>query len=219
MARALARTSSMLRWTELRLLRGRTLAWALGAILALAALDYGLASYQGYTLEQRRQARTRLERAALFKLRADVQAVAFGPNRTYRLTVFLDNPFPEEPLYVMVPSIQAYVQVGTLWKEVPSRPGEAPEGTVVRLVERRTLDYLFEPDVKTFEENIPGFMHVRFENVMLVSQRSQPKDDLVERKDNYYIYLKPHGASDNELLKKNKFPEGKVPVWIPMPPH
>ena len=42
--------------------------------------------------------------------------------------------------------------------------------------------------------------------------------DLVDRSDNYYVYLKPHDAVDSEIQKKLKFP-GPPPVWIPMPPH
>ena len=61
-------------------------------------------------------------------------------------------------------------------------------------------------------------MHLRFTNAMLVSQRSEPADDLAERVDNYYVYLKPHHADDAAILRKMKFP-GKPPVWIPMPPH
>jgi hypothetical protein len=61
-------------------------------------------------------------------------------------------------------------------------------------------------------------MHVRFTNSMLVSRRSEPTDDLAERTDYYYIYLKPHGADDEAILKRMRLP-CKPPVWIPMPPH
>jgi hypothetical protein len=61
-------------------------------------------------------------------------------------------------------------------------------------------------------------MHVRLTASTLVSQSSLPGDDLVERADDYYIHLKPPGASDEAILRKVKFP-GKPPLWIPMPPH
>jgi hypothetical protein len=35
------------------------------------------------------------------------------------------------------------------------------------------------------------YMHVRFSDTMLVSPESVPKDDMFERRDNYYVYLKP----------------------------
>ena len=65
---------------------------------------------------------------------------------------------------------------------------------------------------------LPGYMHVRFTNALLVSQQGEPTEDLVERVDNYYVYLKPPGANDEAILRQLRFP-GKPPVWIPMPPH
>jgi hypothetical protein len=53
---------------------------------------------------------------------------------------------------------------------------------------------------------------------MLVSPSRAPKDDVFERRDNYFVYLKPSDVSDDVILKKMKF-AGKPPVWIPMPPH
>ena len=53
---------------------------------------------------------------------------------------------------------------------------------------------------------------------MLVSPHSKPKDDLFERKDSYYVYLKPWNVEDKTILQAMKF-DGGPPVWIPMPPH
>jgi len=219
MARHVVRPSPVPLGTGLRLFRWNLLAWLAVVAVGLLAVDYAVSLYQRDVIEQRQKAKARLERVALFNLRADVADLTDELKGAYRLTIYLDNPFPEVPLYVMAPKVQAYVQVGTLWKEVPSRFAAGQEGSVLKLAGRRTFDYLFEPNTKEFEELIFGYMHVRFTNVMLVSQRSQPKDDLVERLDNYYVYLKPHGLSDREILKKNQFPGGKVPLWIPMPPH
>ena len=214
----LTRVPPVLMGTGLGLFKPKMIAWLLVVAAGLLALDYGVSRYQRYLLEQRRQVKARLQRAALFNLRADVADIAYGPHGTYRLTLYLDNPFPEEPLYVMVPDTQAYVQVGTIWKEVPSRSVTDQEGSVVKLTERRTFDYVFEPGPQEFEELIPGYMHMRFANAMLISRRSEPKDDLVERIDNYYVYLKPRGTDDKQILRKNSFP-GQPPLWIPMPPH
>jgi hypothetical protein len=64
-----------------------------------------------------------------------------------------------------------------------------------------------------------GFYHVRFENAMLVSPVAEPKDDIMEKEDNYYVHLLPVGADLDEVRRKNQFPGGKVPIFIPMPPH
>ena len=69
---------------------------------------------------------------------------------------------------------------------------------------------------KTFEELIPGDMHARFSNTMLVSQSSDAKGGLFERTDDYDVYLKPHNADNGAILRKTKYP-GKPPLWIPMP--
>ena len=48
----------------------------------------------------------------------------------------MENAFPEHPLYVMLPTIRTYVQVGPQWQEVPGAepPGaQWREGTVVKL--------------------------------------------------------------------------------------
>jgi hypothetical protein len=65
---------------------------------------------------------------------------------------------------------------------------------------------------------MPGYMHIRLANNRLISQRSEPDDDIVERNDRYYVYLKPHGADDEAIRKRMKYP-GEPPVYIPMPPH
>jgi lipoprotein-releasing system ATP-binding protein len=64
---------------------------------------------------------------------------------------------------------------------------------------------------------MPGYMHIRFESVSLISQRSDPDDDILERSDRYYVYLKPHGA-DDEIRRRMKY-RGDPPIYIPMPPH
>ncbi len=61
-------------------------------------------------------------------------------------------------------------------------------------------------------------LHVRFGVEMLISLRSQPQNDLVERSDRYFVYLKPYQADDEAILRQNQFP-GKPPVYIPMPAH
>lgn len=203
------------------MLSWRVLAWVAVVAIGLVAADYGIGLYQRSVREGKKAARARLERMALFSLRADVHDFEMLSGNQYRLMLKLDNPFPERVLYVMTPEVQVYVQEGTMWREVPSRPA-APrsQGSVVRLTGLRTSDHLFEATVKKFEQLIPGYMHVRISNVMYVSPTGEPqRDEIVERVDNYYVYLKPHGASDQEILKKNQFPGGRVPLWIAMPPH
>jgi hypothetical protein len=53
---------------------------------------------------------------------------------------------------------------------------------------------------------------------MLISRSSEPKDDIVERNNRFYVYLKPQGSDDAAIKRRSNFP-GIPPVFIPMPPH
>ncbi len=221
MLRSASRPAPLSTGRILRIWGWKLPAWIVLVAIGLVATDYGIGVYQRYALAARQAARAKLERMALFNLRAEVQDIAMLPGNQYRLTVKLDNPFPEHEFYVMTPEVQVYVQQGTVWREVPTRPA-APtsHGSVDKISGPRASEHIFEASIKKFEELIPGYMHVRISNVMYVSPRSEPqREEIVERNDNYYVYLKPPWADDRELLRKNQFPGGQAPVWIGMPPH
>ena len=156
---------------------------------------------------------------ALNSLRGDVQSVTDLGDGRYELTTYLQNVGGEQPIYVMSPDLRAYVQVGTVWQEVSmtARPTKA-RGGVLKIDGRQTYRYVFDARVRDFTQLLPNYMHVRFSGTMLVSPSSMPKDDVFERKDNYYVYLKPFDVADEVVLKRMRFP-GKPPVWIPMPAH
>jgi hypothetical protein len=118
----------------------------------------------------------------------------------------------------MLQDMRAYVQVGNVWQEVPLRPADDGNDGVLRIDGRHVYQYVFDARVRSFTQLLPHYMHVRFSDAMLVSPSSTPKDDVFERRDNYYVYLKPSDVTDETILKKMKF-SGKPPVWIPMPPH
>jgi hypothetical protein len=123
-----------------------------------------------------------------------------------------------KPIYVMTPVVRGFVQVGNNWQEVPMKPVQTQAPKVLKITGDQTYDYTLEPDVTGYAELLPYYMHVRITNDMIVSPNEQPKVDLIERNDSYYVYLKPRGLDDSVIQKKMKFP-GKAPVWIPMPPH
>jgi ABC-type lipoprotein export system ATPase subunit len=193
-------------------------AWVVPALLIGLALNQGVALYQRHLLHERRQARAALEDAALLWLRADIDDVAYHGGSSYTLTLSLENRSTTSAVFVLSPTVRAYVQVGLTWQEIPTRSTDGQEGRVVRIEGRRTYQFAFEPNAKEYTEQLTGYMHVRLSGTTLVSQSSVPGDDLVERLDEYYVHLKPPGANDEEILRKVKFP-GKPPLWIPMPPH
>jgi putative ABC transport system ATP-binding protein/macrolide transport system ATP-binding/permease protein/lipoprotein-releasing system ATP-binding protein len=194
-------------------------AWVAVVVLTAVVLNYGTALYQQSRVARKKEARQQLQDVALYRLRAEVDDLARGPERDYLLTLFVQNLDPEQALFVMAPEVRAFVQSGLQWQEVPLRSEDNQEGRVVPVTaDRHRFRFRFTPNVKAFEEILPGYMHVRFTNVMLISRSAAPKGDLIERTDDYYIYLKPPNADDAAILRKTKFP-GKPPLWIPMPPH
>lgn len=199
---------------------GRLVIWVVPIIAITWGLHFAVGLYQQSVIDQKAAARMALEELAMGNLRADVKDVTFGPGKTYKLTLYLRNTgnTGDKPMYVMGPAVRGFVQVGTSWQEVPLKPADGNTQKVQKIEGEKVFNYVLEPDVRNYEQLLPYYMHVRFTNEMLVSPSSQPKNDLVERNDSYYVYLKPHDADDAAIQSKMTFP-GNPPVWIPMPPH
>lgn len=205
----------------------RRLAWiGFGVVVAASAValvDEAVGRYQRWVIEKKQEARARLDRMVLQYLRADVSDVAHTADGRYKVTIVVENVYPEYDMYLLLPQIATFAQVGPMWQEVPVRdPGASGPraGTVVKLAGRITFEQVFElPADKQYSELLAGFYHIRFDNVMLVSPVAEPKDDIAERLDNYFIHLLPVGSSLDRIREKNQFPGGKVPIFVPMPPH
>lgn len=193
-----------------------------GSIVALLASgDYLAGKYQGHLLEKKREHRKKLEKMAWFYVRADFEKVNYTEDNKYRVTTWIENAFPEHPAYVMMPTVRTYIQVGPQWKEVAGiepKENKWTEGSVVRLEARVEAERIFDIQEKDYFELLPGYMHIRFDNVMYISDEAEPKDDVIERSSVYYIHLRPIDADDEKLRAKNTFAAG-VPVYISMPPH
>jgi putative ABC transport system ATP-binding protein/macrolide transport system ATP-binding/permease protein/lipoprotein-releasing system ATP-binding protein len=186
----------------------------LGGILLA---DFGVEKYQAMRVRERAARIAALQHLALNSLRGDVQSVTDLGDGRYELTTYLQN-VGEAPVYVMSPDMRAYVQVRSTWQEVPMRPLDESANGVLKIEGKQSYRYLLDPRVRDFTQLLPNYMHVRFSGTMLVSPSSTPKDDVFERKDNYYVYLKPFDVSDEAVARRMRF-SGKPPVWIPMPPH
>ena len=203
-----------------RLLRSKVALGAVVVVVLAFAADYAIGRYQDYRIGQKRLAALQLQHAAYQGLFVEVVTVAYEPDqKSYRLTMKMTNVEPDRPIYVMQSPVRVFEQSGLSWKEVPSRAptGEA-SSRVVKLTDPHTYETIFEPNLKDWTELMPGYMHIRFEGSSLISQRSNPEDDIIERTDRYYVYLKPHGADDEAIRKRLKH-QGDPPVYMPMPPH
>ncbi len=197
---------------------GRLVLWIIPIVLLVWGLNTGIVMYENSILDAKENQRLELEELAMNGLRADIQNVTDGPGKTYIVTIYLRNSLGDKPIYVMAPVVRGFVQVGSSWQEVSMKPANPATPKILKVTGNHLYKYIIEPDVTGYAELLPYYMHVRISNDMLISPSDQPKTDLVERNDNYYVYLKPHNAEDATILKKMKFP-GKPPVWIPMPPH
>jgi hypothetical protein len=194
----------------------------IGALVFAAlvlTVDQGIGWYQSNRLEQKRLSGLQLQHAAFADLFVELLRVAYEPDqKSYRLTMAMKNLDPAHPIYVMLNPVRVFEQAGLTWKEVPARAAAGQAWGVVKLTDRHTYEAVFEPNLKDWTELMPGYMHIRFDSSRLISQRSEPVDDILERSDRNYVYLKPHGADDEAIRKRMKYP-GQPPVYIPMPPH
>jgi ABC-type lipoprotein export system ATPase subunit len=184
---------------------------------AILAVDVGVEKYQAMRLRERAERIATLQHLALNRLRGDVQSVIDLGDGRYELTTYLQN-VGGQPIYVMAPDMRAYVQVASLWQELPMTPADDSASGVIKIEGKQTYRYRFDARVRDFAQLLPNYMHVRFSGSMLVSPSNSPNGDVFERKDNYYVYLKPFDIADDVVLKRLRF-SGKPPVWIPMPPH
>jgi hypothetical protein len=189
-------------------------------LIALAfALDFAVGRYQQYRLAQRHLAELKLQHAAYEGMFIEVVNVAYeADGKAYRVTMKMANVEPGQPLFVMQSPVRVFEQSGLSWKEVPSWDPSGQGARVVKLTDAYTFETIFEPNIADWTELIPGYMHIRFETNSLVSDRSEPDDDIVDRTDRYYVYLKPHRADDDAIRKRTNF-KGDPPVYMPMPPH
>ncbi|MBX9721961.1 MAG: ABC transporter ATP-binding protein [Candidatus Obscuribacterales bacterium] len=197
---------------------GRLVLLTLPVIAIICFVNFAVAEFERHLLNEQTDARQALEDMAMTGLRAEVKDVTLGAGRSYDVSIYLRNTLGTKPIYVLTPTLRGFVQVGSTWQEVPLKPANTSSQRVLKITGEQVYHYNFEPDVSDFTQLLPYYMHIRLTNEMLVSGSSQPKSDLIERSDSYYIYLKPHDVSDDAILKKMKF-QGKPPVWIPMPPH
>lgn len=197
---------------------GRLVMLVVPLLLLTFCVHAAITFCQRSIIEKAESEQRQLEELAMSGLRADVKDVVFSGRGDYIVSIQLTNTLGEKPIYLMAPAVRGFVQVGSLWQEVPMEPAVSPASRVLKVTGTQIHKYVLKPDVKDFAKLIPCYMHVRIANDMLISDSSQPRKNLIERNDNYYVYLKPHDAKDKEILKSLKFP-GAPPIWIPMPPH
>ncbi|HSB35060.1 MAG TPA: hypothetical protein VLG39_11435 [Nitrospirota bacterium] len=189
-------------------------------LIALFLLDYYIGYQQNRLLAEKAAQKKKIEQLAWYSLRGEVKEVSYSGHQ-YRIALKFENAFPEEEMYIMLPQVRCLVQVGTLWKEVPVHdPGDKSTDTgVIKLEGVKIIEKLIEVPFKNYEQVLPGYMHVRLNTVSYVSSNAVSKDDIVEKNEDFYIYLRPYDADLGNMSKKYTFTHNDIPIFIPMPPH
>lgn len=191
-------------------------------LLPLLSLIYvanlAVASYQQSVINAQLDRKQALEDLAMGDLKAGVKDIRMTADGGYELDLFLRNSKSDKPMFVMTPVVRVFVQLGNSWLETALDSSDKPTAAVAQISSERIFRYRLKPNVPGYAQLIPYYMHVRITNDLLVSPSSLPKDDLIERNDSYYVYLKPHNIGDELIAKKLKF-AGAPPVYMPMPPH
>jgi len=186
----------------------------------LWGLDYVTAQHQQQAIEEKREERKKSQELALQQLRADVQEVSYGPPGDYVVGIFLQSLDAQKPIYVLGPSMRVFVQSKGSWQEMPAEAVGFAENDVRSVASKEVFRIFFRVNLDRYDELLKGYMHVRITNVMVVGERSDATEDLFERTDDYYVYLKPQKVSEDEVRKRNGWKEGAlVPLWMGMPPH
>src|SRR5262249_18148065 len=150
-----------------------------------------------------------------------IDDVATNPDGSHVVRVYLQTFTADKPLYVLGPSLRAFVQIDRTWQPVQVAVESAISPNGLQLVtSKHVFSMRFRADFPHFDELVRGYMHVRIHNVMIVGEHADGSGDLFARTDDYYIYLRPPNVSDDEIRHRNGWKAGAiVPRWIAMPAH
>jgi hypothetical protein len=201
----------------------------LAVVLCIIAIfflgDYYIGQKQESIIKEREAKKQRLEKLAFYMIFPDIQDAwdIHGAQEKYEVVLKIDN-LADEPVYATHPEVTAYVQTGTFWTEVSIHDKEKEKHEQIIKLEKGQHIYkkivTIKRDIKYTFYQMYGYMHVRFHISMFVVPQSVFKEEeVIERVNDVYMYLKPYFISDKEILKQAAFPNNKVPTMIPMPPH
>jgi len=200
----------------LRALRPLALAAATLAV-ALAAADYGVGRWQQNLVRQKKEYRARLDRLAFHAVRTGIDSIRYAGASGYRTRFIIQNAY-DEPIYVMMPTVDAAIQVGPQWAEVPvvQPADDESDGAVVRLVGERSTDRLVSIDRTDYTESIPGYVHLRFTLECIVSPEQDPQEDVGERKEDLFLYLKDYRFATDRTRHPGRPTFREKPDFIPL---
>ncbi len=175
-----------------RLVRYKVFFMISALLLALVSLDYAVGYKQNKLLEEKRALKKRLERLAYYMERTDIREISYsGKGKEYRMKLSYENIHPEDEMWIMVPSIKVFVQVGTLWRELSVNDMRMKMGdySAEKLDRPRTMTVKFTMPYKNYEELMRGYMHMKVNSFSYISAEAIAKEDIMEKSEDIFIYV------------------------------
>ncbi len=165
---------------------------AAGVALALVSLDLAVGYRQHRILQERQELKKKIERLAYYLERTTVEEISYtGKGDEYTMTLRYENVRPDEEMWIMIPAIKVFVQVGTLWKEVSVNDMRMKRGdySVERLKDPYRMTVKCYMSYKNFMELMDGYMHVKVRSLAIISAESLIKEDIIEKDEDIFLYM------------------------------
>ena len=161
-------------------------------IAALVALDLFVGRLQSKALEVKAAHKKANERLAYYLERTTVEDISYtGRGNIYTMRLRYENVRPEEEMWIMVYAVKAFVQVGTLWRELSVNDVRMKRGdySAERLKDPYTMTVNFDMSVSNYQELMQGYMHMKIGSLSYISAEAVTKEDLVEKYEDVFLYL------------------------------
>ena len=161
-------------------------------ITALVALDLFVGRLQNKALEVKAAHKKANERLAYYLERTTVEDISYtGRGNIYTMRLRYENVRPDEEMWIMVYAVKAFVQVGTLWRELSVNDGRMKRGdySAERLKDPYTMAVNFDMSVSNYQELMQGYMHMKIGSLSYISAEAVTKEDLVEKYEDVFLYL------------------------------
>lgn len=188
-----------------------------GLVVLLIVADWSVGRWQQGLVQARKDYRARLDRLAFHAVRTGIEDIRHQPDGSYRVRLIVQNAY-DEPLYVMMPTVDAAIQVGPQWSGIPvtEPPEERLEGSVVRLVGERTADRFLAIEQSDYTESIPGYIHLKMTLESIVSPEQNPQEEVGERKEDLILYLKDYRLAGDKGRHPGRPTFSEKPDFIPL---
>lgn len=186
---------------------------AIGFVLA----DWAVGRWQQGMIQGKKDYRARLDRLAFRAVRTGIEEIRHQPDGRYRSRFIVQNA-ADEPLFVMMPTVEAAIQVGPQWVTVPATENlrEGSEGSVVRLVGERMADRYLSIEPTGYTESIPGYIHLKMTLEMIISPEQNPQEEVGERKEDLIVYLKDYRWANDRVRHAGRPGFAEKPDFIPL---